>query len=548
MNDQPKSFWRRDILPGLPLFSWPRRFLRWLFSWRGMRRMLIILAWTATVVALLYGIENWRGARAWSKYRQGLEARGEQLDLKTFIPKPVPDEQNFAAIPFIETWFSQRTNQKRWEDNYSQAVGHISSSKVQEKGSRRFTDLVAWEMAFVALRSGETNLERLEKLETAKLDPESRARAAPFVLEGLKPSEANLGQLRAVSGRPLSRYPVVYDLENPWGILLPHLASIKTACGRLQLKACAELASGQSAKAFEDVKLMFHLAESVKEEPFLISYLVRLACVHLAMQPIWEGLAEHRWSDAQLQQLQSRLQQYNFLADLKRPMDSERAAGILTVDLIKKKGLAYLVDIGETASSVPESHTVAKLISPFIPRGWYYQEQLNYCRLFEAQQKGTIDPIEKRVSPKQSQSNDKELQRQLASGRLGRSKAIIYHRVMAGLLLPALGNVTRRPAVAQTVTDQAALACALERYRLAHGQLPEKLDGLVPVFIPKLPHDIITGEPYKYRRSDDARVLLYSVGWNEQDDGGLPGKVLFDEKEGDWVWAYPSTQSKVSYE
>lgn len=54
----------------------------------------------------------------------------------------------------------------------------------------------------------------------------------------------------------------------------------------------------------------------------------------------------------------------------------------------------------------------------------------------------------------------------------------------------------------------------------------------------QLPHDLITGEPYKYRPTDDGQFLLYSVGSHEKDDGGKPGKTLFDEKDGDWVWQY----------
>jgi hypothetical protein len=43
----------------------------------------------------------------------------------------------------------------------------------------------------------------------------------------------------------------------------------------------------------------------------------------------------------------------------------------------------------------------------------------------------------------------------------------------------------------------------------------------------------------KYRRTDNGSFVLWSVGWNEKDDGGVPGKTLFDEKQGDWVWTYP---------
>ena len=108
------------------------------------------------------------------------------------------------------------------------------------------------------------------------------------------------------------------------------------------------------------------------------------------------------------------------------------------------------------------------------------------------------------------------------------------------MLLPALSKVILKSAAAQTAFNQAAIACALERYRLANGHFPEKLDALAPQFISSLPNDVLTGEPYKYRRTDDGRFVLYSVGWDEKDDGGVAGKTLFDEKQGDWVWEYPA--------
>jgi type II secretory pathway pseudopilin PulG len=132
------------------------------------------------------------------------------------------------------------------------------------------------------------------------------------------------------------------------------------------------------------------------------------------------------------------------------------------------------------------------------------------------------------------------LEREISGGRLGRPLgAILHHRVVASLLLPALGRAIWRSATAQTAADQAALACALERYRLAKGQFPEKLEALVPEFVARLANDLFTGEPYKYRRTDDGQFTLYSVGWDEKDDGGVTGKTFYDEKHGDWVWQYP---------
>ena len=54
-----------------------------------------------------------------------------------------------------------------------------------------------------------------------------------------------------------------------------------------------------------------------------------------------------------------------------------------------------------------------------------------------------------------------------------------------------------------------------------------------------MPNDVFTGEPYKYRRTDDGNFVLYSIGRNEKDDGGLFGITWFNDKEGDWVWQYP---------
>jgi hypothetical protein len=318
---------------------------------------------------------------------------------------------------------------------------------------------------------------------------------------------------------------------------------VKGTCQRLELKACAELADGQSDQALEDLKLMFRLADSVKEDPVLISYLVRVACGQVATQPIWEGLAEHRWSDAQLQELELRLQQDNFIADLKAPLVAERAAGVSTVELVRKKGLTYLNALGNTDGTPTPANRVATFIGRIIvPQGWYYQEELNYCQGFQLELATSLEANKKRVSPAQVKADTKALERMMPDGGFAGSKfgIVLHHRLMARMLLPALSRVVTKAAMAQTAFNQAAIACALERHRLANGHYPETLAALAPWFISALPDDVITGEPYKYHLTDDGRFVLYSVGWDEKDDGGVSGKTLFDDKQGDWVWEYPA--------
>jgi hypothetical protein len=115
--------------------------------------------------------------------------------------------------------------------------------------------------------------------------------------------------------------------------------------------------------------------------------------------------------------------------------------------------------------------------------------------------------------------------------------------LFTGMLIPALDKAAKKFAQVQSYVNLARIACALERHRLARNNYPETLAALVPQFITQLPHDIINGEPLKYHRTDDGQFVLYSVGWNETDDGGVVGLTKngnFDPNQGDWVWRYPA--------
>ena len=90
-------------------------------------------------------------------------------------------------------------------------------------------------------------------------------------------------------------------------------------------------------------------------------------------------------------------------------------------------------------------------------------------------------------------------------------------------------------AKAETYRRLARLACRLEEYRIAHGnQYPDKLDEL-PDLPAHLNQEVLSEQPLRYQRKGDG-YLLYSIGWNQKDDGGVLAK---DDKEGDWVWPSP---------
>ncbi len=208
------------------------------------------------------------------------------------------------------------------------------------------------------------------------------------------------------------------------------------------------------------------------------------------------------------------------------------------MDYIRKaNGLEGIEDMmGKSKPSWPTElkKFMGKVMFRLIPAGWFDQNKLSLCRLHEKYLLPQVLEQDRRVAPLAAiQQSNSILEKQ------GRRP----YDMLSKILLPALTRVAEKSARAQSSVDLARVACALERYRLANGQFPEALAALAPKFIDKLPHDVINGQPLKYRRTDDGQFVLYSVGWNETDDGGTLGLTKNgnpDPKQGDWVWRYPA--------
>jgi hypothetical protein len=111
-------------------------------------------------------------------------------------------------------------------------------------------------------------------------------------------------------------------------------------------------------------------------------------------------------------------------------------------------------------------------------------------------------------------------------------------------LLDHYSVLLKRAAQKQARANAAVGWCALERYRLKHGRLPENLEELVPEFVGAVPVDPVNGQPLRYARKGARDYLLYSVGWNLKDDNGVSRKG----DNGDWAWASHPTHIEKAAE
>jgi hypothetical protein len=66
----------------------------------------------------------------------------------------------------------------------------------------------------------------------------------------------------------------------------------------------------------------------------------------------------------------------------------------------------------------------------------------------------------------------------------------------------------------------ARTAMAIERYRLAHGTLPADLNALVPKYLGAVPIDPFDGKLLRYKKKAPKGYIVYSVGFDRQDDNG----------------------------
>ena len=427
------------------IFKLCRRLFRWFFSWRVLKWCLLALGILLALIPLFYAEEDWRGKHAWKKYKHAQEAKGEQFDFASFIPPPVPDERNFALAPIVVSSYArcldasghplkpENTNVvNRLDLNLYRSQNFLINSNVQLLGwqTGKRTDLKAWQAYYCTMfvtnrypagmrmpppflgeppspsATNFVNLEdtneviEVEALATNEFPVAAQPQSpAADVLLALSKFNPVLEDLRQAAHRPQSRFPLGYDAVFSSEILIPHYGGLKNCVSVLSLRASAELAAEPPA-ALADIKLMLRLTESVRNEPFYYAQSTRVGWFNFAMQPIWEGVVQRKWTAGQLAELDTALAQLDFLADYVAGTRAQCAADVRAVEWCRLRSNKDIFDYnGYDSEEFNLERWLNELPFRLFPAGWYALGKKVVCQSYVEGVLPTADLQQRILSP-----------------------------------------------------------------------------------------------------------------------------------------------------
>ena len=450
----------------------------------------------ATAVALFYAEENWRGERAWATHVKAMAALGEHLDLASFTLAPVPDDQNFAKTPVLDTLAYQPKSPAVESLAEFLNTDYITHVRSQWDQGRSF-DWQGW-------LEGLPATVRSEPLSKG-LSPTAQALAI------LKPLEPAMAELRtAARMRPLGQFRSPKPPDNSF--------YSPSAFGPFKLSkllgpyVAAELAEGKTDQAFEDTLVLQRLASAIETDLETDHALVDAVVCNIlhgsyVLQIFWDGWQQSSWTPAHYEAFQAQFGAWDGPAAHNRALREGRA---LVNQIFNVDRIGTYRDLEE----------LRRWRFVLMPRGWYRQNLIAYNL---AIQQVLANGFDERP-PQYRQVQDARLKAHFKELRESHSP-FLWLVEISTTNLDKLGPGFARNA---NRISMAGVVCALERYKAERGEYPERLEVLVPKFAAALPTDLYTGQPFRYHRTADGQFLLYSVGPDEKDDGGVKGD--------DWAW------------
>jgi len=299
----------------------------------------------------------------------------------------------------------------------------------------------------------------------------------------------------AVAREALKRPRCVFDLDYTKGphLELPHLSELRHLARIFAAEAILNALNGQETKAVDGIHHVLLLVGALDEEPLTCSKHVAVSILGFGVESLNEVEAATDLSDENRDLLVRDLRRLDFEAAVTQSLVYERAF----LQDVKPSDLVY------TRNWLERRYVEFRA-------GLSSAERLRVLRLMgEAIEASRLPPWEARPA---------------ATERYGQvGKIMDWDHLGAPASSADAWMCWYGPFVrAMAARDAAVIGLSCGLFRSAKGRYPAALDELSPEFLDKLPPDPFTGKPFRYQlREDGASFIVYSVGENLKDDGGV---------------------------
>jgi hypothetical protein len=321
------------------------------------------------------------------------------------------------------------------------------------------------------------------------LSPEMKAVVADYLGQN---AEA-LGLLAKGAAMERCRYPT--NLALGPGALLDHLAQLRQGARLFGLDAALRAEEGDSEGVVKATEDGLYLARTLSREPLMISQLVRVSMDAITIAGLERSLSRTSFTDEQLAALSSALVVANGEETLARAFAGERACSSWFFQHLSTLGSGYMGSLGLSAP----------LLYGYRMTAVWKADWLTCLELQTECVEAARTPLPERLAR--------------AKAIEARAAGLPQLRVVSRLTLPSVPAAMEEDAKHTARIRAARTALAIERYRLAHGQLPDSLTELVPTYLDAVPKDPFDGQPLRYRKCE-VGYFVYSVGADLTDDGG----------------------------
>lgn len=494
--------------------------LRW-WTWRLTRRLLFACAVLATLLAALYTVENWRGRRAFESVAREAASTGLSFNLRDHAQPPVPDDQNLAKIPLLDAPNEPVARGKFW----SELAWRFQLRRIAPPPE---THNHAYSLPDAGRPDPLTNTPADLEAFRAAVDQASEERDH----ESMDAFLARTAPLLAELGNNADRRPyLVYerDWDDPMNIIVLEAGPMRDIARAASIQALVALSDGRPAPAADALALPLRLRAAVQRDPTLISNLTAVAMDSLALAVLWQGLATHAWTAAELDRFATLLSDDGILENLRRACAAETAWSV-SIPLDLPKNIRFY----PAAFGNDQEGRLFYLLAHWAPYGWLHQNAAGSARIHLHESLACIDLDAGRIHPERARPVDERPR-----------AAFPPYDAITRMTQPYLRGVFQRVGQGKTQHDLARLAVALEKHLLAQGAYPESLAPVLAA-APALAalHDPFEGQPYRYRRDADGGFTLWGVGQNLRDDGGAfpdasSGAANNRHATGDLVWRVP---------